>query len=51
MFENYLDWTISSQAPKETANFYGEGSTTIPSNLIRHNGSTLKRVEARDIPK
>jgi len=24
------DWAISSQAPKETANFYGEGSTTIP---------------------
>jgi len=30
MFKNYLDWAISSQAPKETANFYGEGSTTIP---------------------
>jgi len=35
MFENLQYWTISSQAPKETANLYGEGSTTIPNGSRR----------------
>ena len=30
MFKKVKDWTISIQAPKEAANFNGEGSTTIP---------------------
>jgi len=34
-FKNLQYWAISSQTPKEIANLYGEGSTTIPSGSRR----------------